>query len=272
MSGLMTIIPLPLIAALLFAIFWAASIFGAVLRQRRMVSSDLVYATSAAVSLLVLLIGFTFSLALNRYDSRRALVVEEASAIHAVWTRLPLMPQPERAQMEKLTRAYAAQREAYFTYGIDLDKQMRADVAADAIVDTMWDKVRSLPDTTMAPVMTRMLMDNLGRIDDVAWRREDMARAHIPFLVINLLIVFSILTAISMGISGAPDRRVHPTHLIFFALNAAAIMLVFDLDRPRLGLVLVSQRPIAEVQEMMASDAARYAAREAAAAPVTSPR
>ena len=89
-------------------------------------------------------------------------------------------------------------------------------------------------------------------------------------LVINLLIVFSVLTAVSMGISGPPDRRVHPTHLIFFALNASAIMLVFDLDRPRLGLVLVSQRPIIEVQEIMAKDAAHEVARTAAA--VTSAR
>jgi hypothetical protein len=78
-----------------------------------------------------------------------------------------------------------------------------------------------------------------------------MARAHIPRLVINLLVIFSVLTAISMGISAPKDQRVHPTHIIFFALNAASIMLVFDLDRPRIGLVQVSQRPMLELREIM---------------------
>jgi hypothetical protein len=78
-----------------------------------------------------------------------------------------------------------------------------------------------------------------------------MARAHIPRLVINLLVAFSLLTAISMGISTPRDTRVHPTHMIFFVLNAASIMLVFDLDRPRIGLVQVSQRPMIELQVIM---------------------
>jgi hypothetical protein len=98
---------------------------------------------------------------------------------------------------------------------------------------------------------TRMMIDGLARLDDVAWRREDMARAHIPRLVINLLVAFSLLTAISMGISAPKDKHVHPSHLIFFVLNAAAIMLVFDLDRPRIGLVQVSQRPMVELRAIM---------------------
>lgn len=242
------------IAILLFGLLWAASLAGNRLRERRGYTNETSYATSAAVSLLVLLIGFTFSLALNRYDGRRALVVEETSAIFAVWERLPMERQPERAEMVQLVRRYANQRLAYFTQGIDLDRQLRADEAADAIMDRMWWLARKMAQTGTQPVFTRMMMDNLGRIDDVAWRREDMARAHIPFVVIDLLVIFSLLTAASMGFSGPRDRRVHPTHLIFFALNSAAIMLVLDLDRPRTGLVLVSQRPMLELQAMMAAD------------------
>jgi hypothetical protein len=257
MSAAINLLPGWVIAILLFGLLWAASLAGNRLRDRRGYTNETSYATSAAVSLLVLLIGFTFSLALNRYDSRRALVVDETAAIFTVWERLPMERQPERAAMMKLMRDYADQRLAYFTYGIDLDHQLRADEAADALMDRMWVIVRRMAETNTQPVMTRMMMDNLGKIDDVAWRREDMARAHIPFVVIDLLVIFSLLTAASMGFSGPRDRRVHPTHLIFFALNSAAIMLVLDLDRPRTGLVLVSQRPMVELQEMMKIDSKR---------------
>lgn len=251
MTTVMTLLPGPIVATIMFFAFWLASLFGAVLRERRQATNDMFYATSAAVSLLVLLIGFTFSLALNRYDSRRALVVEEASAVEAVWRRLPLLPAAPRDTLAKLGRDYAAQRVTYFTHGIDADRQLRADAAADALADRMWLTVQGLPAAGVEPMTTRMMLDSLARLDDVAWRREDMARAHIPRLVINLLVIFSLLTAISMGISAPRDKRVHPTHLIFFVLNAASIMLVFDLDRPHIGLVQVSQRPMIEVQAIM---------------------
>lgn len=251
MSAVIDILPGWIIAILLFGLLWIGSVAGVRLRERLNVSNETAYATSAAVSLLVLLISFTFSLALNRYDSRRLLVVEEASAIFAVWERLPLEAQPQRTEMEKLLVAYAEQRLSYFTFGIDDDAQLRADQAADALIARLWKIVRSMSETSTQPLVTRMMMDNLGKIDDVAWRREDTARAHIPFLVIDLLVVFSLLTAVSMGVAGPRDRRVHPTHLIFFVLVSSSIMLVLDLDRPRSGLVLVSQRPMLELVDMM---------------------
>lgn len=244
----------PIAAALLFALLWLASVIGARLRDRLKLSNDSVYATTATVSLLVLLIGFTFSLALNRYDGRRALVVEEASAIHAIWKRLPLEPQPQRDALAVLVQHYADQRLAYFAFGIDLDDQMRADEAADAMMDDMWALIQSTAVTTQQPAIARMMMDSLGRADDVAWRREEVARAHIPTLVVNLLVVFSLLTAASIGFSGPSGHRLHLTHLIFFAMTASAIMLVLDLDQPRTGLVRVSQRPIIELQAMMQQD------------------
>jgi hypothetical protein len=254
MSAIIDILPGWVIAILLFGLLWGASMLGARLRERMGVTNETAYATSAAVSLLVLLISFTFSLALNRYDSRRALVVEEASAIFAVWQRLPLEPQPQRGQMTKLLRGYADQRLAYFTFGIDEDHQLRADQVADSLMDQMWTIVRDRSFTTDQPVINRMLMDNMGKIDDVAWRREDIARAHIPYLVIDLLVIFSLMTAVSMGVSGPRDRRMHPTHLLFFVLVSSAIMLVLDLDRPRTGLVLVSQRPMLELVDMMSGE------------------
>lgn len=260
MPAITDIIEGPLTATLLFGLLWLASLLGVRLRDRLKLGNDSVFATTATVSLLVLLIGFTFSLALNRYDGRRALVVEEASAIFAIWKRVPLAEPAQRDALARLVRRYTDQRLAYFTSGIDLDDQHRADEAADALMDDMWSLVGSPAAVAAQPVIARMMMDSLGRADDVAWRREEMARAHIPALVINLLVLFSLLTAASVGFSGPSDRRIHVTHLIFFAMTASAIMLVLDLDRPRTGLVQVSQRPIIELQAMMRQDAERSAA------------
>lgn len=255
MAAIVTILPTWLVAILLFGLLWFGSWLGNVLRERLRIITETPYATSAAVSLLALLIGFTFSMSLNRYDNRQALVLEETAAIGALWQRLPLLPPPQRAEMETLTRGYADQRLAYFSSGIDRDTALRADQAADDLTQRMWDIVRDMSAANDQPLIARMLMDNLTRIDDAAWRREALGHQHVPGLVIDLLVIFSFFTAISMGFTAPRDKRVHPTHLIFFALTGSAIMLMLDLDQPRTGLVRVSQRSMAEVIAIMAAHA-----------------
>lgn len=255
MAMIVTIFPGWIVAILLFGLLWFGSWLGSRLRLRLNITSETPYATSAAVSLLALLIGFTFSMSLSRYDSRRELVIEEAAAIGSIWQRLPLIPQPQQTEMVGLAKTYAAQRLIYFTYGIDDDTQLRADKAADDITQRMWEIVRDVSRVNEVPLIARMLMDNVTRIDDAAWRREALGREHIPRLVIDLLAVFSFFTAVSMGFAAPREKRIHPTHLIFFALAASAIMLTLDLDQPRTGLVRVSQRPMEEIIAIMAAHA-----------------
>lgn len=258
MSFILEYLPVWAIVVLLFLLLLTASITGNRVQERMRVANENTYASSAAVSLLVLLIGFSFSLALSRYDNRRDLGVEEAAAIYATWEREQLLPVTTRTEMARILRVYADQRVLFFSYDIDKEDQMRADKRADQLMAKMWILLREEVATNQRPLVTRMLMDNLTRIDDAAWRREAMSRAHIPFFVIDLLVIFSLLTAAGMGCTGPQDRRIHPVHLIFFLLNASAIMLVIDLDRPREGLITVSQRPMLEMIDMMKSDLALW--------------
>lgn len=273
MATIITIMPVWLIGIFLLCLLALSSWVGSQLRQRLQFNNEAAYAASAAVSLLALLIGFTFSLALNRYDNRRELVVEEAAAIFAIWQRVPLLKDPAHAEMAKLARRYADQRYEYFTKGIDHDNALRADRAADYTMDRMWEIVRGLTEAEATPLVTRMLLDNLTRIDDAAWRREAMAREHIPYFVVDLLIVFAVLTAASLGFAGQQHRHIHPAHLIFFVLVSASIWLIVDLDRPRSGLVLVSQRPLIEVSAIMATGTPRLSAglRDAVNDPLPAP-
>jgi hypothetical protein len=255
MSTIVTVIPPWLVAILLFALLWAASRLGTRLRIQQRSIGETPFATSAAVSLLVLLIGFTFSMALNRYDSRRDLVVEEAAAITSLWQRALLVAEPQRSEISALARAYADQRLAYFSFGVTADKALRADQAADDITQRLWKIVGTMMAKNDQPLLARMLTENLTRIDDAAWRREAMSREHIPPVVLELLAIFAACTAVSMGFAAPVNGRVHPTHLLFFGLTAAALMLMLDIDQPQAGLVQEPQRPIMEIIAIMAAHA-----------------
>ena len=166
-----------------------------------------------------------------------------------------MAPYAQATELTMLTRKYADQRLAYFTFGIDVDNALRSDNIADDLTQRMWQIVRNMSAADAQPLVGRLLMENLTRIDNAAWRREALGREHIPSFVIDLLVIFTFLTAISMGFAAPRDKRVHPTHLIFFALTGSAIMLMLDLDQPRSGQVRVSQHPIEEVIAIMAAHA-----------------
>jgi hypothetical protein len=259
MQFLVDELPVPVLALLLFVLSALCSVVGRRVRRRQASSApDTLYATTATISLLTLLIGFTFSVALNRYDTRRDLVVEEAASIHALWQRNKLQPDAQRAAMAKALAAYVEERLHYFVDETKLDRERPSDVLADELMAEMWGLTRAAGGDG---ARVRLMADSLTRVDDAAWRREAIAREHIPLLVIHALIIFLLLTGFSLGYSGRDDPRlVRPVHLIFLAMASSAIMLLLDLDRPRSGLVLVSQQPMREIAETIAAERAEVVA------------
>src|SRR3954468_12248899 len=70
---------------------------------------------SAMIGLLALLLGFTFALAIDRFDTRRTLVLEEANAIGTTWLRAQILDEPGRTQLSRLLEGYTENRIALAT-------------------------------------------------------------------------------------------------------------------------------------------------------------
>ena len=64
------------------------------------------YVVSAVLGLLALMLGFTLAMAVDRYETRRALVLEEANAIGTTYLRAQLFGEPHRARLSKLLVEY----------------------------------------------------------------------------------------------------------------------------------------------------------------------
>lgn len=233
-----------------------ATLAGRALRARRGPGAgETLYAATASLALFTLLVGFTFSVALNRYDTRRDLVVEEAAACFSMWQRLQLQPPPYRAAMAATMRDYVDARLAWAQRGQETDRNRPGDTASDQLMERMWNLTRTAGGDG---ARLRLMADSLTRVDDAAWRREAIAREHIPLSVIDALGVFLLLSALLVGYSGTADARLAaPAHLVLLVMAAGAILLVIDLDRPRSGLILVNQMPMRELAGFIASDMQR---------------
>jgi hypothetical protein len=207
---------------------------------------------TSAFTLLALLLGFSFSLALNRYDARRSALLREANAIYATYLRAQLLgPKTASAERAEL-RTYVGERLSYAQNDAFPQLRALAEVKSAELQREMWglgvQAAQRDPHSTMVPLFINALNDT------VALGREEAAilDAHIPDVVIGWLLIIALIASTMMGFSyGREGRRALVFKAVFAVMVAFVFGLVIDLDRPQRGIIRVSLAPMQVVQQLM---------------------
>jgi len=194
----------------------------------------------AVFGLLGLLIAFTFSGAAERFDARRALIVEEANAIGTAWLRLDLLPDQPRAELRTLFTDYLGTRLAAYRALPDMAAAEADLERAAGIQDRIWSHaVAACREGTPQPV-AMLLLPALNSMFDIAATRTAAAWRHPPPVVYVLLTVLSLASALLAGYAMAGTRSRSLLHMTMFALiMAASIYIILDLEYPRAGFIRV---------------------------------
>jgi len=202
--------------------------------------------TGAALGLLALLLGFSFSLALSRYDARQAWVLEEANAISSTANFALMLPQQPRKPILNLLREYATIRRGL---GIPFDTvKFNGDIVQSlAIQTTLWQQAMQLSDDDPQSLPLHRFVNSFNEMNNVHERRLTALRYHVPGAVTGVLcgvaMLVIALTGYHVGVSGA---RRNGSLLMMALMVAAVIMLIVDLDRPARGLIQV---PVAALDD-----------------------
>jgi hypothetical protein len=228
---------------------------GKVWLQRRSAPSDATksgpdHLLAAALGLLALLLGFSFSMALNRFDTRRDLVVQEANALGTTWLRIQLLNEPDRSDMSQLLKRYVDARLIWSEAPADADAA--AESPTQALQDELWTAMGKALRGDSPALLTRGVMDSLNESLDLAAARKAVRSAHIPDTVLVVLLLYAVLSMIMMGSLLAASGQTHrgETALLLILLTLAHTV-ILDLDRPRTGAIQVSQQPMEELQRSM---------------------
>ncbi len=194
------------------------------------------------LGMLALLLGFTFSLSLGRFDQRSIEVVNEANAIGTAWLRTDLLSDERRDAAKDLLRQYGQIREE--TVGVSADDTAgRAELIAkaEAVFADLWvlasDEAR---DFTNPVAMA--FVGSLNDMIDALSARDAAINRHVPELVLFLLFGTFILLGGVVGYSSAISgvRPGVPVYALM-TLIVVLVFLIIDLDRPRRGLIEVDQ-------------------------------
>jgi hypothetical protein len=244
-------LPLWVISLGFFAGMLLAREVGKFLRDRRDRQEDRhesdAFAMTSVLGLLALLIGFTFSIALARYESRRELVVSEANALGTTWLRMQLLDESDRNRMESLLRRYVDNRIA-FGSAQTATEELRQYKASEALQTQLWDSLMTVVTPFRDTPRAALLISTTNESIDLAAERFATRQAHIPPRILRFLALFALLAAGMVGYERGTQRK---ATTLMFVLLTLAVTLVIDLDRPTTGVTNVPQGPMLDLRESM---------------------
>lgn len=204
------------------------------------------------LGILALLLGFTLSMSLQRFDARSEAVVDEANAIGTAYLRAQLLPPGQRDEVQKLMRAYLDTRvEASL---VEHRGQSALSVKAMRQQAELWDQARQVAETHPGPI-TALFITALNETIDSFGKREAALDRHVPEVVLLFLYVTFLMAGGIVGYtSGVAGHRPSPVSYIMVALIVVLVFVIIDLDRPRRGLIEVDQRSLVELRQALSAD------------------
>ena len=203
-------------------------------------SADLGIIQTATLTLLALIIGFTFSMAIDRHDQRELLEESEANAIGTEYLRADLLPSELAASTQGLLKQYLDQRILFYTRHSH-EQAQEIHQKTDAIQQTLWNEIlpiaRSNQNPMIAIVVSGMneVFNSQGYVQAAWWNR-------IPNTAWALMMVIAICANVLVGFGARNFKKNIALFMIFPFVIAVSFFLIADIDSPKGGVIRIEAR------------------------------
>jgi len=224
-----------------FVTLWLASLAGSWLRRRNPIAGDdqnedIGVILAATLTLLALIIGFSFSMATNRYDQRKNFEEGEANAIGTEILRADLLPQANAANVRKLLGLYLDQRIQFYTNEDDIRREQINQRTSQLQAD-LWAAVRGPAAEQPTPIAALVLagmndvINSQGYTQAAFWNR-------IPTAAWVLMAAIALCSNVLFGYRSR--KGVRKLSMVLPFVISIALLLIADIDAPRHGLIRIS--------------------------------
>lgn len=223
-------------------ILWTAAMIGASLRKRRALSEDgeredFGFVLASTLTLLGLIIGFTFSMAVGRYDQRKNLEADEANKIGTEYLRLDFFPADDAAKLRELMRSYLDQR-ILFYQARALGELPQINDATARLQSQMWSAAQAPASAKPSP-LTGLAISGMNEVIDSQGYTQAAWWNRIPVAAWCLMLFIAFCCNLMIGY-GAHGPAPKPVLLgIFPIIVSLSFFLIADIDSPRGGIIHV---------------------------------
>jgi hypothetical protein len=233
---------------------WLAAYAGDFLRNRGYAlgaddREDFNLVRNAALTLLALIIGFSFSMAVTRYDQRKNYEEAEANAVGTEYVRADLLPPDDAANVRKLLSGYVDQRILFYvTRDQARIRQIDADTAK--LQADLWSAISRAAAAHPTPVVVLAasgmndVLNSQGYTQAAWWNR-------IPATAWGLMGLIAISCNLLIGYG---DHRARALILsILPVILSISFFLIADIDSPRGGVINVLPQNLIATSQFMKS-------------------
>ncbi|MES1978739.1 MAG: hypothetical protein V4454_11685 [Pseudomonadota bacterium] len=211
------------------------------------ISSAFFSISGATLALLGLLLAFSFSMGVTRYEARKLVILKEANAISTAWVRADFLQSGQSQAIKTLLREYITSRLAYHDSAAESAKSEVFISDAQGIQARIW-AVVSVMGNYREPVQNTYFSSLTSAVIDMGTIRNERRYAienQVPSSVIGLLVIITLQAAALAGFAfGANQRRLRLALIGFPLLLSLVIYTILDLDRPTQGWIVVDQTPM----------------------------
>lgn len=233
-----------LFAAVLLALFAGRAIGRRV--ARRPDGEAETFLLSSVLGLLALLLGFTYALAIDRYETRRVLVQQEADAIATAYTRAQLLEEPHRSRIRGILFRFTQNRIALARGPAGRNRELL--VRNEDLVAEFWAASAAAFPSIRQFDFSSTFVESVNDVLNIEATRKSARVARVPSEVFALLMIYVVASAGVLGMA-AHGKRVLGLSALFLALLTLSLSLILDIDHPTIGGVRESQGPMERLMD-----------------------
>jgi hypothetical protein len=225
--------------AIAVAAQWIAAYGGDLIRRRAALAeakwADLDLIRAATLTLLGLIIGFTFQMAVTRYDQRKTYEREEANAIGTEYLRADLLATADADKLRALLPKYLQQRVLFYTVD-DAASLARVDSETTNLESELWQTVSRAANANPTPPMA-LAVSGMNDVLNARGYTQAAWWNRIPLAAWGLMGLIAISANVILGYG---ERQTDSMMLLVLpVVISIAIFLIADIDSPRGGIIRV---------------------------------
>jgi hypothetical protein len=205
----------------------------------------------ALLGLVGLLLAFGMSMAVGRYETRRALVVQEANDIGTAYLRAQLLAEPERSDTLILFEQYTDAAIALAEVVPDTAQYRERVADVEALQGQLWALAGEAVAADPVGTVPRLYLEVLNDVFDTHTERVASLGNRVPTPVMLLLVLGSAAALAALAYFLTLLGRGAATSLITGAVLLVILLVSFDLDRPQRGFIRVPDQALVELRESM---------------------
>jgi hypothetical protein len=205
----------------------------------------------AMLGFMGLVLAFGLSLAVGRYEARRAAVVDESNAIGTAYLRAQTLPEPARTRSLDLLRHYTDTSIRITNTVPSSTAQARAIRDSDRTERALWRQAGDALAAEPQGSAVRLYVESLNTSFDAQSTRVYGLRNRVPTAVLALEIIGAAIALGLLALHLSTMGRGWLTVLAASVLVTATLLITFDLDRPERGLIQISSAPLTDLRSSM---------------------